>query len=162
MKNKIIYLLIAVGVIVAIVLGATAANRSRTGAGDSKQTGEMRVIELNMDTFSEKVMDVKGGSEEWNYLGDKPAIIDFYATWCGPCKAVAPVLEELAEKYEDEIVIYKVDVDKERELAQAFGVSAMPTFLFIPLDDQPQKAMGALPKTEFEKAIKSVLLKKAD
>lgn len=146
--------------VTAITLGACGACASN-GENKTKQDGNMKTIELNMETFNKKVADIEN-SEEFKYIGDKPAIIDFYATWCGPCKTVAPILEELAEEYKDQIVIYKVDVDKEGELAQAFGIRSMPTFIFIPMDGEPQMAMGAMPKTEFEKAIKSVLLKEAN
>ncbi len=96
--------------------------------------------------------------KEWIYEGDKPAIVDFYATWCGPCKRVAPILEELAEEYDGKIVIYKVDTDREPELAKAFGITSIPTLLFIPKAGEPQATQGALPKEAFKKAIEEFLL----
>ena len=111
---------------------------------------------LSNDTFKTKVFNYTD-SKEWKFEGDKPCIIDFYADWCGPCKAVAPILEELATEYDGKIDIYKVDTEAERELAGAFGIQSIPSILFIPKDGQPQMAQGALPKDTFEKAFKDVL-----
>jgi thioredoxin 1 len=97
-------------------------------------------------------------NKEWKYAGKLPAIIDFYADWCGPCKMVAPILQEIAKDYDGKLIIYKVDTENERELAAAFGISSIPTLLFVPMTGQPQAAMGALPRQAFDKAIKDVLL----
>ena len=96
-------------------------------------------------------------SKEWKFEGDKPCVIDFYADWCGPCKTVAPVLEELAKEYDGELNVYKVNTEEEQELASAFGIRSIPSFLFVPATGQPQMAMGALPKDTFVKAFKDVL-----
>src|SRR6056297_3480340 len=111
---------------------------------------------LTKETFKEKVFNWEE-NKEWKYEGSVPAMIDFYADWCGPCKMVAPVLEELQQEYGDKLVIYKVDTEKEQELAGMFGIQSIPSLLFIPVDGQPQMAMGALPKATFEKAITDVL-----
>jgi thioredoxin len=111
---------------------------------------------LTKETFKNKVFDYENNSE-WKYEGDLPAIIDFYADWCGPCKMVEPVLEELAEEYDGKMHIYKIDTDAEQELAAAFGIQSIPSMLFIPVDDKPQMAMGALPKDTIKKAMKDVL-----
>ena len=111
---------------------------------------------LSKETFIEKVFDFEK-NKEWKFEGDKPAIIDFYADWCGPCKMVAPVLEELSKEYDGKVDIYKIDTEKEQELAGAFGISSIPSILFIPQEGQPQMAMGALPKQSFKDAIKDVL-----
>ncbi|HOK61669.1 MAG: thioredoxin [Tenuifilum sp.] len=111
---------------------------------------------LTAETFKQKVFDYEKNNE-WKFEGDKPAIIDFYADWCGPCKMVAPILEELAKEYEGKLNIYKVDTEEEQELAAVFGIRSIPSLLFIPLNDQPQMAMGALPKDTFKKAFKDVL-----
>jgi thioredoxin len=111
---------------------------------------------LTAETFKQKVFDYEKNSE-WKFEGDKPALIDFYADWCGPCKMVAPILEELAQEYEGKLNIYKVDTEAEQELAAVFGIRSIPSLLFIPLNDQPQMAMGALPKDTFKKAFKDVL-----
>jgi thioredoxin 1 len=111
---------------------------------------------LTKDAFLSKVFNYEE-NKEWKYEGDKPAIIDFYADWCGPCKMVAPVLEELSEEYADKMTIYKVDTDAEQELASVFGIQSIPSMLFIPVDDKPQMAVGALPKDSIKQAMKDVL-----
>jgi len=116
------------------------------------------VVHLTAQDFKEKVFNYESGSE-WKYEGNLPAIIDFYADWCQPCKMVAPVLEELAVKYAGKIVVYKVDTESEQELASVFGIKSIPTLLFVPKEGQPQAAMGALPKQTFEDVIKDILLK---
>lgn len=114
-------------------------------------------IQLNKKDFLDKVYDYEKNPKKWVYKGDKPAIIDFYADWCGPCRKTAPILEALAKEYGDKIVIYKVDTQKERELSAAFGIQSLPSLLFIPLGEAPQLAKGALPKETFEEAIAKVL-----
>jgi len=111
---------------------------------------------LTKETFKSKVFDFEA-NKEWKFIGNKPCLIDFYADWCGPCKAVAPVLEELSKEYDGKIDIYKVDTEAERELAGMFGIQSIPSLLFIPSDGQPQMAQGALPKETFHKAFKDVL-----
>jgi thioredoxin 1 len=111
---------------------------------------------LTKETFKEKVFNFEE-NKEWKYEGSVPCMIDFYADWCGPCKMVAPVLEELQKEYGDNLVIYKVDTEQEQELAGMFGIQSIPSLLFVPVDGQPQMAMGALPKDTFEKAIADVL-----
>lgn len=111
---------------------------------------------LTMDTFKQKVFDFEKNTE-WKFEGTKPAIIDFYADWCGPCKMVAPILEELSKEYDGKLDIYKVDTESEQELASVFGIRSIPSLLFIPLNDKPQMAQGALPKESFKQAFKDVL-----
>lgn len=111
---------------------------------------------LTKQTFLDKVFNFEA-NKDWKFEGDKPALIDFYADWCQPCKMVAPILEELSKEYEGKIDIYKVDTEKEQELAGAFGIQSIPSLLFIPLDGQPQMAQGALPKNSLEEAFKNVL-----
>ena len=112
--------------------------------------------ELTKATFQEKVFNYEE-NKEWKFEGKLPAIIDFWAEWCGPCRMVAPVLEELSKEYEGKINIYKVNTEKEQELAAAFGIQSIPSLLFIPMDAQPQMAAGALPKDSFIKIIDEVL-----
>lgn len=119
----------------------------------------MKTMELTKADFLAKVANYET-APEWKYLGDKPAIIDFYAEWCGPCKAVAPILEDLAAEYDGQIVIYKIDTDREQELAAAFGIRSIPSLLFIPMEGTPQMAQGSMPKASFREAIEGVLLKK--
>ena len=111
---------------------------------------------LTKETFLEKVFNFEE-NKEWKFEGDKPAIIDFYADWCGPCKMVAPIMEELANEYEGKIDIYKIDTEAQQELAGAFGIQSIPSILFIPVGEQPQMAAGALPKETFQKVISEVL-----
>jgi thioredoxin len=114
------------------------------------------VEHLTKETFLKKVFNYEA-NKEWKFEGEKPCIIDFYADWCGPCKMVAPVLEELARDFDGKINVYKVDTEAEQELASAFGIRSIPSFLFVPAEGQPQMAMGALPKDTFIKAFKDVL-----
>ncbi len=111
---------------------------------------------LTTEQFKQKVFDYEKSSE-WKYEGDLPAIIDFYADWCMPCKMVAPILEELSSEYEGKMHVYKVNTEEEQELAGAFGIQSIPSILFIPLEGQPQMAMGALPKESFVSAMRDVL-----
>ena len=113
---------------------------------------------LSKETFLNKVFNFEE-NKDWKFEGELPCLIDFYADWCGPCKVVAPILEELSEEYEGQINIYKVDTEKETELAAAFGIRSIPSLLFCPKDGQPQMAMGALPKDNLKQAISEVLLK---
>jgi thioredoxin len=114
------------------------------------------VSHLTSTPFKEKVFNYEG-NKEWKFEGSKPCMIDFYANWCGPCKMVAPILEELSTEYGEKIDIYKVNTDEERELSSVFGIQSIPSLLFVPLEGQPQMAMGALPKDSFKKAFKEVL-----
>lgn len=111
---------------------------------------------LTKETFKEKVFNFEE-NKEWKYEGTVPCLIDFYADWCGPCKMVAPILEELQQEYGENLVIYKIDTEQEQELSGMFGIQSIPSLLFVPVDGQPQMAMGALPKDTFEKAISDVL-----
>ena len=116
------------------------------------------VVHLTAQDFKDKVFDYET-EKEWKYKGSLPAILDFYADWCQPCKMVAPILEDLALEYAGKIMVYKVNTENEQELASVFGVQSIPTLLFIPKEGKPQSAMGALPKQTFEKVIREVLLK---
>ena len=111
---------------------------------------------LTKETFLEKVFNFEK-NKEWTFEGDVPCIIDFYADWCGPCKMIAPVLEELSEEYKGKINIYKVDTEAQQELSAAFAIRSIPSMLFCPKDEQPQMANGALPKQQLEQIIKDVL-----
>jgi thioredoxin 1 len=113
---------------------------------------------LTKQTFIEKVFDYET-KKEWDYTGERPCIIDFYADWCAPCRMVAPILEELAEEYKGQVDIFKIDTETEQELAAVFGVRSIPSILFIPVGERPQMAAGALPKESFVQAINDILLK---
>lgn len=126
---------------------------------DKKKEAENgRIITLKKDMFIESIFDYKK-SRDWKYKGEKPAVIDLYADWCGPCRMVAPIMKELAEEYADKVVFYKIDVDKERELASLFNASSIPLFVFIPMEGEPQFFRGAANKAVYRKAIEDVLLK---
>jgi thioredoxin 1 len=112
---------------------------------------------LTKSTFLEKVFNYEA-NQEWKFEGELPCLIDFYADWCGPCKMVAPILEELAVEFKGKINIYKVNTEEEQELSAAFGIRSIPSMLFCPKDGKPQMAMGALPKQAMTDAINEVLL----
>ena len=116
------------------------------------------VVTLSSKEFNTKVADLS--QKDIKYLGTKPAIVDFYASWCGPCRAISPILEELAAEYKDKIVIYNVDVDASPDLAQAYGIRSIPAVLFIPLKGEPKMTVGGRSKDEFKKQIDSILLGK--
>jgi thioredoxin 1 len=116
-----------------------------------------QVVHLTTQEFKEKVFNYDLNND-WKYAGELPAIIDFYADWCGPCKMVAPVLEEIASDYSGKIHVFKVNTENERELASVFGIQSIPTILFVPKEGTPQAAMGAMPRESFDRVIKEVLL----
>lgn len=142
--------------IVLFALISTSCAQTTT----EKKKEEKSVVQMNKQMFLDHVFDYTSGTTEWKYKGDKPAVIDFYATWCGPCRMVAPILKDLAKEYGDSIVIYKVDTDKERELSGAMGIQSLPTIVFIPKTGQPQVIVGAADKATFRRAIDEVLLNK--
>jgi thioredoxin len=116
------------------------------------------VVELDKQQFLEKVWNYETNPNAWVYNGSLPCVIDFNAKWCGPCRKMEPILKDLAIKYNGKVIIYKVDVDKEKELASLFGISSIPAFLFCPTNGEPRGTMGAYPADEFEKIIRTVLL----
>ena len=116
----------------------------------------MATVKMTTESFKELVFDYNTETE-WKYKGSKPAIIDFYADWCGPCKMVAPILEELSDEYEGDLVIYKVDTEEEMELSSVFGIQSIPTFLFIPVEGKPMLQPGGLPKKVFKQVIEGEL-----
>jgi thioredoxin len=117
----------------------------------------MPTIQLTTQGFKENIFDYDN-LKDWKYQGDLPAIIDFYADWCGPCKMVAPILEELSEEYKDKVLIYKVNTDKEQELSAVFGIQSIPTLLFIDANGEPTMQAGAFPKHVFKKIIEEKLM----
>lgn len=119
---------------------------------------DMSAIKLDNKAFREKVYDYEKNQNEWKFEGGKPAIVDFFATWCGPCNAMAPVLEELSDEYAGKLDIYKVDVDNEPELSALFRIRSIPTLLFIPADGTPSINVGALPKAQLKRIIEEKLL----
>ncbi len=151
MKNLILILF----VLAAVITAAACNKETKSTVKDTKME------HLTAAAFKEKVFNYEK-EKEWKFAGDKPVIIDFYADWCGPCKMVAPVLEELSKEYDGKIQIYKVDTEKEHELASVFGIQSIPSILFIPMSGKPQMSVGALPKEGFVQAINEILLPKVE
>ena len=117
----------------------------------------MPTVKLTTEMFKNDIFDF-ATEKEWNYKGKLPAIIDFYADWCGPCKMIAPILEELSDEFKDKVIIYKVDTEAEQELSAAFNIRSIPSMLFIPMDKQPMMQAGALPKEALVEVINKELL----
>lgn len=129
------------------LLGLTLLACNRTGekkenAGEGGQGG---VVSLTAEDFRKKVWDYQANPRQWVFQGQRPAVIDFYADWCAPCKTASPILEELAQKYQGKVDFYKVNTDNEQELAQVFGIRTIPTFLWIPREGEPQMTAGIAP-----------------
>ncbi|MCX7986795.1 MAG: thioredoxin [Bacteroidales bacterium] len=141
-------------IVSAVAISALLVN---CNAGDPKPETKGNIIHLTKATFKTKIFDYEK-NKQWKYEGNKPAIIDFYADWCGPCRMLAPVMDEIAKEYAGKIIVYKVDTEKEKELAMNLGISSLPTLVFIPVNGKPQATMGALPKAELVKIINQVLL----
>ena len=150
------------GVLLMLTLLACAGTNKEKKTLEENKTKEVKkmgTIHLTKAEFLAKVANYEANPTEWKYLGDKPCIIDFYASWCGPCKTIAPILEDLAKEYDGQIYIYKINTEEEQELAGAFGIRSIPTLLFCPIGEAPQMAQGAMPKESFKQAINEVLLK---
>ncbi len=143
--------------VLCLLITVTACSGNKEGT-QQKKGADMELTHLTKAEFLKKVYNYEANPNDWKYEGDKPCIVDFYATWCGPCKALAPVLEDLAKEYEGKIYIYKVDVDKEQDLAAAFGIRSIPTLLWVPLNGKPKTTQGAMPKNELKKMIDDTLL----
>lgn len=152
MKKTIAFLMLA--------FSLTGSIYAQTENQDKTDEEQGKVIRMNKEMFVDDVFDYTTGSTDWKYKGEKPAVIDFYATWCGPCRMISPILKSLAKEYKDQIVVYKVDTDKEKELSATMGIQSLPTVVFIPKIGQPQIIVGAADKATFKRAIEEVLLKK--
>ncbi len=138
---------------------ATSNTDTEVNANDSEKAATKPEY-LTAETFKQKIWNYENNPEEWVYEGTEPAIIDFYADWCKPCKMVAPILDEISKEYSGKLKVYKIDTQKERELASVFQVSSIPAFLYIPAKGQPQMDKGYKDKAAFERIIKEVLLNK--
>ena len=139
-------------------LFAGGGNNGDKGKAKPKTEEKTLVKHLNKDQFKKLVVNVD--AEGWNYLGDKPCVLDFYASWCGPCRMISPFLDDLSKEFKDQVYIYKINIDEEKDLARYFGASSIPLLVFIPKAGQPQASRGALPKDEIRNAINTVLLNK--
>ena len=146
-----------------VAFAACGGKTTENNKEENKTTTEVKkmgTIHLTKAEFLAKVANYETNPTEWKYLGDKPCIIDFYASWCGPCKTIAPILEDLAKEYDGQIYVYKIDTESEQELAAAFGLRSIPTILFCPMGENPLMSQGAMHKDAFKQAIEEVLLKK--
>ncbi len=152
MKNRLLLISAALMILVNSHAGEPVKPETKTNTASP-------VVYLTNETFKQKIFNYEV-NKEWKYAGNKPAIIDFYADWCGPCRKVSPIIEELAREYNGKIIVYKVDTEKEQVLSQNLGIQSLPTILFIPAQGDPQAIMGALPKEELKKAIQEILLVK--
>lgn len=149
------------GIVLAVMLmGAISFNIFAAQNGKSSKTSasQGKVVELSSEDFKKKVADIN--KNEWAYLGDKPCILDFYASWCGPCKMLSPHLDKMAQKYSKDIVVYKINVDKNRDLAMAFDARSIPLVVFIPKNGTPRANRGYMSEAEVETAIQNLLLNK--
>lgn len=153
--------IIAMTMTAIVMLAASCGNAEAKKDGKKKSTPaqtETKAKEITAEQFNTLVYDMS--KEGMEYLGDKPAIVDFTAKWCGPCQRISPILDQLAKDYEGQIVIYKVDIDKNQELARAFGVSSIPAILYIPKDGKPSMTVGSRDKSRFQNEIDTILLGK--
>ena len=141
-------------ILIAMVILAAAFTAN---AQDKKE--ESKVKQLTYKEFIKKVWNFENNPNTFIYKGDLPAVIDFYADWCGPCRRVAPIMEKMAEEYEDRLLVFKVNVDQEKELAAAFQVKSIPMVLFIPLEGQPMMQVGAMQEAEYKKVVEEHLIK---
>lgn len=161
MKQAIIFAL-AAAMAVAVSCSGGQADRTARQETESENKQEVKkgsemVTEMTTQMFKDRIMDYEEQQKEWIYKGQRPAVIDFYATWCGPCKATAPVVAALAEQYDGQVDFYKVDVDQQEELATVFGIRSIPTLLFIPVKGNPQMQVGAMNRQQMEQAVSGIM-----
>jgi thioredoxin len=153
--NRVLY----TGLFLLLLLSDCNSQRNSRRDDSGPTNGKGIAIYLTEKTFKEKVFNYDT-NKEWKYEGAKPAIIDFYADWCAPCRELSPRLEEVVKGYGGKVILYKIDTQKESKLTETLGVSALPTLLYIPLEGKPQVRMGLVPKESIKQAINDILLKK--
>lgn len=157
------YIIVSALLLVGIASCGSKADSSKTEATtEANATTKGGSIKLTEAEFATKVMDFRNNPTEWKYLGDKPAIVDFYADWCAPCKVISPILEELAQEYDGQIYVYKVDTDESEDLARSFGLTSIPAILFIPQTGTPQMSFGVQPKEDLKDVVEKFLLAKGE
>lgn len=144
-----------------LILLTTVLSCRGNAATKSDGDEQFTVIELTADEFKTKVYDWESGGE-WKYLGDKPAIVDFYAVWCGPCRILKPRLKEIAKEYGDQIVVYSIDAEQAPQLSMLMGVQAYPTLYFIPREGIPTQSVGLLSMKDLRRGVDEILLKKKE
>lgn len=152
-QNRLVILLVVV-ILVTLNVGCrkSGQNANATASADNViKTNKNMVIELTSEKFSQLIGDYTGS--EFSFAGKRPTIVDFYATWCGPCKALSPIMEEVASEYGDRVDFYRIDIDKAEDVAHAFGIQSVPTLIFFPVDGQPRTAVGLLPKETIKEAM---------
>ena len=141
-------------ILIALVIIATAMT-----ANAQEKKNEPKVKHLTYSEFLKKVWDFERNPTTFEYKGKLPAVIDFYADWCGPCRRVAPIMEQMAEDYEGKLLVYKVNVSEEKDHAAVFQVRSIPMVLFIPVKGNPMKQVGALPESEYRETVEEFLIK---
>ena len=141
-------------ILIALVVMVTAMT-----ANAQEKKAESKVQHLTYKEFLKKVWDFEKDPSTWKYKGKLPAVVDFYADWCGPCRRIAPIMEKFAEEYEGKLLVYKINVSEEKDLASVFQVSSIPMVLFIPVEGMPMKQVGALPEAGYRETIEEFLIK---
>jgi thioredoxin len=155
--KRLINLTLLFSLIALFSCGNTGSKQPAVTANTITVVGGGKPIQLDKLNFLKRVYDFEKNPQQWTYAGDKPCVIDFYADWCGPCKMIAPYLDEIAAKYDGKVYVYRVNVDNEQELAQFFGIQSIPAVLFCPLKGKPQMMTGARPKEDFYTAVESII-----
>lgn len=160
--KRIINLTLLFSLVAMLACGSTSNKQPATAKAVKPVTEGGKTIQLDKQGFIKRVYDYEKSPAKWVYAGDKPCVIDFYADWCGPCKVIAPYLEEIAGKYSDKLYVYKVNVDDQKELAAAFGIQSIPAVLFCPLQGKPMMMTGSRPKEAFYTAVEAIITPKKD
>ena len=155
--KRIINLTLLFSLLAMLSCGSTSSKHPSTATDTNAAPEGGKPIQLNKQAFLKRVYDFEKSPKDWIYAGDKPCVIDFYADWCGPCKVIAPYLEEIAGKYNGKVYVYKVNVDNEQELAQQFGIQSIPAVLFCPLSGKPTMMTGSRPKEDFYTAVEAIV-----
>lgn len=152
-----IFFIVIIGLVVFILNSCTSNSLGETTASNKNENVESLIVHINTVEFKEKIFDFEKNID-WKYNGSKPCIVDFYADWCGPCKMLLPSLKELSEEYKDKIIIYKVNVDNERQLSEIFGITSIPALLFCPMNGKPTMSNGYVAKNQLKEMINTNLL----